>query len=44
MASTECHVRAGWSGRFYEDLAVGDVYRSRWGHTVTKANNALSPT
>ena len=41
MASTQCQVRAGWSGRFYEDLAVGDVYRSRWGHTVTEADNAL---
>ena len=41
MTVKEHQVRAGWTGRFYEDLAVGDVYRSRWGHTVTEADNAL---
>ena len=41
MTGEENQVRAGWTGRFYEDLAVGDVYRSRWGHTVTEADNAL---
>ena len=25
-----------WRGRFYEDFAVGDVYRSRFGRTVTR--------
>jgi itaconyl-CoA hydratase len=28
-----------WRGRFYEDLEVGDVYRSRLGRTVTEADN-----
>ena len=28
-----------WRGRFYEDFAVGDVYRSRFGRTVTRADN-----
>jgi acyl dehydratase len=28
-----------WRGRFYEDLEVGDVYRSRIGRTVTDADN-----
>jgi acyl dehydratase len=28
-----------WRGRFYEDFAVGDVYRSRFGRTVTQADN-----
>ena len=23
-----------WRGRFYEDFAVGDVYRSRFGRTA----------
>jgi acyl dehydratase len=41
MSGKENDVRADWTGRFYEDLAVGDVYRSRWGHTVTEADNAL---
>ena len=32
---------AGWEGRFFEDFAVGHLYRSRFGHTVTEADNAL---
>jgi len=28
-----------WRGRFYEDFAVGDVFRSRLGRTVTRADN-----
>src|SRR3954454_6672149 len=28
-----------WHGRFYEDLEVGDVYRSRLGRTVTETDN-----
>ena len=28
-----------WRGRFYEDFAVGDVYRSRFGRTVTQTDN-----
>jgi acyl dehydratase len=28
-----------WRGRFYEDLDVGDTYRSRIGRTVTEADN-----
>ena len=30
-----------WRSRFYEDLEVGDVYRSRFGRTVTEADNLL---
>jgi itaconyl-CoA hydratase len=30
-----------WRGRFYEDFDVGDVYRSRWGRTVTEVDNLL---
>ena len=41
MSGKAHEVRADWTGRFYEDLAVGEVYRSRWGHTVTEADNAL---
>ena len=41
MSGKANEVRTDWTGRFYEDLAVGDVYRSRWGHTVTEADNAL---
>ena len=32
---------AGRQGRFYEDFATGHIYRSRFGHTVTEADNAL---
>jgi itaconyl-CoA hydratase len=28
-----------WSGRYFEDLDVGDVFRSRLGRTVTEADN-----
>jgi itaconyl-CoA hydratase len=28
-----------WRGRFYEDFAVGDVYRSRFGRTRTRTDN-----
>ena len=28
-----------WRGRFFEDLEVGDVYRSRLGRTVTETDN-----
>ena len=31
----------GWQGRFFEDFGVGHLYRSRFGHTVTAADNAL---
>ncbi|HET7036539.1 MAG TPA: MaoC family dehydratase [Thermomicrobiaceae bacterium] len=32
-------LKPGWEGRFYEDFAVGDVYRSRYGRTITQADN-----
>ena len=28
-----------WRGRFYEDLEVGDVYRSRIGRTISETDN-----
>ncbi len=30
-----------WRGRFYDDLDVGDVFRSRFGRTVTETDNLL---
>ena len=30
-----------WRGRFYEDVDVGDVYRSRFGRTVSEYDNLL---
>lgn len=32
-------VRIGWQGRFFEDFQVGDIYRCRYGRTVTEADN-----
>jgi itaconyl-CoA hydratase len=28
-----------WRGRFFEDFSVGDVFRSRFGRTVTQTDN-----
>ena len=30
-----------WEGRFYDDFDVGDVFRSRYGRTVTEYDNIL---
>ncbi|MFT4892079.1 MAG: itaconyl-CoA hydratase [Halobacteriales archaeon] len=30
---------SGWQGRFYEDFAVGDVYKHPFGRTVTETDN-----
>ncbi len=30
---------AGWEGRYLEDFQAGDVYRCRYGRTVTEADN-----
>lgn len=35
------NVKPGWEGRYYEDFEPGDVYRSRFGRTVTEADNLL---
>ena len=32
-------LKPGWEGRFYEDFEVGDIYRCRYGRTVTEADN-----
>ena len=34
-------VKQGWTGRYFEDFEVGDVYRSRLGRTITDADNIL---
>jgi itaconyl-CoA hydratase len=33
-------VKPGWVGRFFEDFAVGDVYRHALGRTVLPTDNA----
>ncbi|HVR88477.1 MAG TPA: MaoC family dehydratase [Candidatus Limnocylindria bacterium] len=32
-------VKRGWEGRYFDDFAVGDVYRSRIGRTISEADN-----
>ncbi len=32
-------VKEGWDGRYFEDFSVGDVYRCRFGRTVTENDN-----
>ncbi len=41
MAGSKKRIKTGWEGRCYEDFEVGDVYRSRFGRTVTEADNLL---
>jgi acyl dehydratase len=37
--STDRRLVSGWQGRFYEDFAVGDVYKHPFGRTVTETDN-----
>jgi acyl dehydratase len=39
MAADQPIAPKEWRGRFFEDLEVGDVYRSRLGRTVTQTDN-----
>ncbi len=32
-------IKPGWEGRYFEDFEVGDVYRCRYGRTVTETDN-----
>lgn len=32
-------IKEGWTGRYFDDFEVGDVYRCRYGRTVTEADN-----
>jgi itaconyl-CoA hydratase len=39
--SEESKIKEGWTGRFYENFEVGDVYRYPNGRTVTETDNAM---
>jgi itaconyl-CoA hydratase len=41
--STEA-IPASWRGRFYEDLEIGDVYRSAIGRTISEVDNTWFTT
>ena len=32
-------IKTGWEGRYFDDLQVGDVYRSSVGRTLLEADN-----
>lgn len=32
-------IKSGWTGRYFEDFEVGDIYRSRLGRTISEADN-----
>jgi itaconyl-CoA hydratase len=36
---TDRRLVPGWQGRFYEDFAVGDVYKHPYGRTITETDN-----
>src|SRR6056297_1277035 len=38
-AEPERRLVGGWEGRYYEDFAVGDVYKHPYGRTVTETDN-----
>jgi acyl dehydratase len=39
MTTDETHTPKAWNGRYFEDMDVGDVFRSRLGRTVTDTDN-----
>ena len=41
MAKENTQVITGWEGRYYEDFEAGDIYRSRFGRTVTELDNSM---
>lgn len=41
MPDSENNIKPGWQGRYFEDFEIGDIYRSRFGRTVTEADNQI---
>ena len=41
MSDAKRTIKPGWQGRYYEDFELGDVYRSRFGRTVSEMDNLL---
>ncbi|MFT4949588.1 MAG: itaconyl-CoA hydratase [Natronomonas sp.] len=39
MSDTDRRLVEGWQGRYYEDFAVGDIYKHPYGRTVTETDN-----
>jgi len=38
--TTEDRIKPGWTGRYFEDFIVGDVYKHALGRTVTATDNS----
>jgi itaconyl-CoA hydratase len=38
--SAETQSKAGWTGRFFEDFVIGDVYKHVLGRTITATDNS----
>jgi acyl dehydratase len=36
----QVQIKQGWSGRFFEDFSVGDIYKHALGRTVTATDNS----
>lgn len=41
MSANEGRVVEGWTGRLFEDFAVGDIYYHPFGKTVTEGDNQM---
>lgn len=41
MSTESARAPKRWQGRYYEDFDVGDVFRSRFGRTVTEYDNLI---
>ena len=41
MSDSQSRVVDGWTGRLFEDFAVGDIYYHPFGKTVTEADNQM---
>jgi acyl dehydratase len=39
MTTSPTEAPKSWRGRFFEDFAIGDVFRSRLGRTISEADN-----
>lgn len=44
MTPTDAAAPKHWRGRLYEDMEVGDVYRSRLGRTISEVDNTWFTT
>jgi len=41
MGNKQTRIITGWQGRYFEDFEAGDIYRYRFGRTVTELDNSM---